>query len=304
MNNREEKTASKEEMQIMNLDDNYTLLYPFLVSSLMERCGERGEKAAREGTRRFGRDRAETLRNRHLKANVKVNMHSLFAVGPDLPPDPRFRRELQELNPQERVSHTLYCPMAAIWKEYGFMDIGRIYCEEFHNACYSTYAYGYTKVNLAKTLTQAEDEYCAFNVVLRPENLPEELKPVCFAQFDQNYKGPTEEMPQAYGKTGFGTLFVKLYYHLATTAEEMLGEEGTKAIREGLEKLAVDAAKRIRSQAKEQGEEVSPSFVDLNYPVNLDPEQEPLWQLYDNRGAKQILKESFYKTFYQELGWE
>lgn len=30
-------------------------------------------------------------------------MHSLFAVGPDLPPDPRFKRELQELNPEERV---------------------------------------------------------------------------------------------------------------------------------------------------------------------------------------------------------
>lgn len=161
---------SKEEIQIMNLDDNYTLLYPFLVKSLIEHFGEQGEKTAREGTRRFGRDRAETLRNKHLNAGVKINMHSLFAVGPDLPPDPRFKRELQELNPEERVSHTLYCPMAEIWKKYGFMEIGRMYCEEFHNACYSSYAYGYTKVNLAKTLTQKEDEYCAFNVVLRPEN--------------------------------------------------------------------------------------------------------------------------------------
>lgn len=89
---------SKEEIQIMNLDDNYTLLYPFLVKSLIEHFGEQGEKTAREGTRRFGRDRAETLRNKHLNAGVKINMHSLFAVGPDLPPDPRFKRELQELN--------------------------------------------------------------------------------------------------------------------------------------------------------------------------------------------------------------
>lgn len=82
------------------------------------------------------------LRARHLDANVKINMHSLFAVGADLPPDPRFKRELQELNPQERVSHTLYCPMAALWKEYGVMEIGRIYCEEFHRACYGHYAFG------------------------------------------------------------------------------------------------------------------------------------------------------------------
>ena len=42
--------------------------------------------------------------------------------------DPRFRRELQEINPQERVSHTLVCPMADIWAEYGQKAIGRIYC--------------------------------------------------------------------------------------------------------------------------------------------------------------------------------
>ena len=42
---------SKEEIQIMNLDDNYTLLYPFLVKSLIEHFGEQGEKTAREGTK-------------------------------------------------------------------------------------------------------------------------------------------------------------------------------------------------------------------------------------------------------------
>ena len=293
---------TREEMQIINLDDNYTLLYPFLVKSLIDRCGEKGERAAREGTRRFGRDRAETLRNKHLKMNVKINMHSLFAVGADLPPDPRFKRQLQELNPQERVSHTLYCPMAAIWKEYGVMDIGRIYCEEFHNACYSTYAYGYTKVNLAKTLTQEEDEYCAFNVVLRPENLPEELKPVCFAQYDPEYEGPLEEIPQAYGKTGFGTLFIKLYYHLTAAAEEMLGEEGLEAIRQGLVQMGMDAARRIKIQAEEQKEKVTKEFVDLNYPLSVEPDKDPLWNLYDGNGAKELLINSFYKIFFRELG--
>lgn len=35
---------SKEEIQIMNLDDNYTLLYPFLVKSLIEHFGEQERK--------------------------------------------------------------------------------------------------------------------------------------------------------------------------------------------------------------------------------------------------------------------
>lgn len=293
---------NEEEIQIMNLADNYTLLYPFLARSIMEACGEKGEKAVREGTRRFGRDRAETLRNKHMKMNVKVNMHSLFAVGPDLPPDPRFRRELQELNSQERVSHTLYCPMAAIWKEYGAADIGRIYCEEFHNACYGTYAYGYTKVNLAKTQTQEGDEYCAFNVVLRPENLPEELKPICFAEYDPEYEGPSEEIPQAYGKSGFGTLFIKLYYHLFTTAEEILGARGVEAVKRGLNEMAHDAARRISQAAKRQGVAVTREFVDLNYPLALDADQEPLWDLYSGKNAKEILVEAFYGIFLEEAG--
>ena len=38
------------EMQIMNLADHYTLLYAFLGKSLLEQCGEKGERALREGT--------------------------------------------------------------------------------------------------------------------------------------------------------------------------------------------------------------------------------------------------------------
>ena len=101
------------EMQIMNLADHYTLLWGFLGRSVLEQCGEKGERALREGTRRFGRDRAEALRARHLDANVKINMHSLFAVGADLPPDPRFKRELQELNPQAVLPDGR--PVEGIW---------------------------------------------------------------------------------------------------------------------------------------------------------------------------------------------
>ena len=110
---------SYEEQCIMDLADNYTLLYSFLGRSLIDAFGVAGEKALREGTRRYGRDRGEASRKMHESLDVKINMQSLFSVGGDLPPDPRFRRELQELNPEERVSHTLVCPMADIWKAYG-----------------------------------------------------------------------------------------------------------------------------------------------------------------------------------------
>ena len=98
---------TREEMEIMNLADSYTLLYSFLAGPLLAQFGVEGERALREGTRKFGRDRAESLRERHLKANVKINMHSLFAVGPDLPPDPRFRRELHSECTGEGISYAV-----------------------------------------------------------------------------------------------------------------------------------------------------------------------------------------------------
>ena len=293
---------SQEELEIINLADSFTLLYSFLGQALLEQFGLEGERALREGTRRFGRDRGETLRKKHLGANVKVNMLSLFTVGPDLPPDPRYKKERISLNPQERVSRTDYCPMADLWKEYGAQDIGRIYCEEFHSACYGHYAYGYTKVNLAKTLTQPEDQWCAFNVFLRPENLPEELKPVCFAEYDPGYSGPDRELPGAYGKSGFATLFLKLYAHIAAAALDQLGEPGMQAVCQGLERMAQDGAQRLRKAAQEQHEPLTLEFFARNYPLEADPDREPMWEEYGTNGRKETMVRHFYGPLFQDLG--
>lgn len=117
----------------------------------MNALGEKGERIVREATRRYGKDRGRTRREKHEALGVKINMHSLFAVCSDLPSDPRFRRDRLKLTDEERNSHTLVCPMAEVWDQYDARRIGRIYCEEFHRACYQEYAFGLTQVNLAQT---------------------------------------------------------------------------------------------------------------------------------------------------------
>ena len=87
-----------QEQCTMDLSDNYTLLYSFLCREVLDEFGLEGERALREGTRRYGRDRGLASRKKHQALGVKVNMQSLFGLGGDLPPDPRFRRELQELD--------------------------------------------------------------------------------------------------------------------------------------------------------------------------------------------------------------
>lgn len=43
-------------------------------------------------------------------------------------------------------------------------------------------------------------------------------------------------------------------------------------------------------------------FVDLNYPLALDPEQEPLWSFYTNEGIRELFVNTFYPVFHGELG--
>ena len=99
----------------MNLGDIYTMMFGYMGQELLREFGLRGEIAVREAARRFGRDRGATLREKHLSIGAKINMKNLFSLYPDLPSDPRFKRELQTLSPQERISHTLFF----LWPRYG-----------------------------------------------------------------------------------------------------------------------------------------------------------------------------------------
>lgn len=285
-----------EEKCIINLSDNYTLLYSFIAKHIIDFFGEKGESSIRSGLRNYGYDRGKTSRTKHLKVNAKINMKNLFTLYHDLPSDPRFRRELQELNAQERVSHTLICPMADIWKKYGHMSIGRIYCEEFHSACYGTYGYGYTQVNLAKTLTQENDEYCSFNVVLRPQVLPEDLRAECFEEYDIKYEEHDFPHIDIKGKEGFNVLSIKIYYYLLKAVKEQLGEEGIKVLTKGLESFANTAALRLKDSAREDGREINESYIYDNIPISMDIDNDPLWDNYDNNNAKYYMKEYFCKV--------
>jgi hypothetical protein len=292
---------SYEEKCVMNLGDCYTLQYSYIVQRLIENFGEKGEKATREGVRRFGIDRAIATRNKHLAVGAKINMLNLFTLYHDLPGDPRFRRELQEINPQERVSHTLVCPMADAWKTHGQMHIGRIYCEEFHPACYSAYAYGYTQVNLAKTLTQERDEYCAFNVVLRPQNLPEDLRSICFEEYDPAWVAPEYPTKEVNGKEGFGVLSIKLYFYLLQTALEQLGEKGGQVVENGLRDFAKVTAHMLKNSATEENCKIDEAFIDDNVPVSMDTTADLIWNQYGEYNARERMQEFFCTVLRQVL---
>ena len=261
---------SEQQLEVIHLQDSYTIMYALLARQIINALGEVGDSIVREATRRYGKDRGRKRRQKHLELNVKINMHSLFAVCSDLPSDPRFRRDRLMLTEEERNSHTLICPMAQVWEEYGAKKIGRIYCEEFHRACYQEYAYGLTQVNLARTLTEDGDEYCDFHVVLRKANVPSDLKPQCFAEFDSSYEKPNISGGAADGKSGFSSLCDRVYYYMLEVLLERCPEQAISIMTDALHIWAQDTAERLRQQAKELNQPIDISFADRHFPLYMN----------------------------------
>ena len=151
------------------------------------------------------------------------------------------------------------------------------------------------------TLTQEKDEYCDFNVVLRAENLPDELKPRCFAEYDPGYVAPDVHPPAACGKSGFECISVKLYYYILEAVLEQLGEPGWKAMAGAMEKMAADGAKRARKTAETYGRPFDEQIVFDTYPLTLDRSKTTLWEGYTAHRAVERFEETFVAAMKKEL---
>lgn len=192
--------------------------------------------------------------------------------------------------------------MADIWKAYGEREIGRIYCEEFHPACYNHYAFDCGHTNLGKTLTQEGDEYCSFNVILRAQNMPEELRARSFAEYDPGYVAPVVVPSKADGKIGFESLSIKLYYYISEAAFEAFGETAGAAVSGALLKMAADGARRAQNTAKKYNLPFGAKMLNDSYPLSLDTASVAgMWEKYSAHGARGLFERCFVPAMKAEL---
>ena len=293
-----------EEIKLENLQDSWVIMYTFIARELFDRGGFQGEIALREAVRRYGRDRGLTNRQRLIDNNIKINLETLFHEGRDRPGEPRFLSKVIRSTREERISDTLICSFADVWKKYNAKHLGRIYCEEFHIECYKAFGFGQTKVNLSRSMTQDGDDRCFFYHTYRPENLTDEQRRLSFEEYDPGYVKPSTPMPKPEGKSGFNMLWIKMYFYLLEAAVEQLGETGRMLVANGLRHGAVEQAKVFLEQARATEREVDQIYLVDHLPLNLDIDAEPLWETYDKHGAKQLLRDCFYKVLFQEVGYE
>ena len=293
-----------EEIKLENLQDSWVIMYTFIARAWFDRGGFQGEIALREAVRRYGRDRGLTNRQRLIDNNIKINLETLFHEGRDRPGEPRFLSKVIRSTREERISDTLICSFADVWKKYNAKHLGRIYCEEFHIECYKAFGFGQTKVNLSRSMTQDGDDRCFFYHTYRPENLTDEQRRLSFEEYDPGYVKPSTPMPKPEGKSGFNMLWIKMYFYLLEAAVEQLGETGRMLVANGLRHGAVEQAKVFLEQARATEREVDQIYLVDHLPLNLDIDGEPLWETYDKHGAKQLLRDCFYKVLFQEVGYE
>lgn len=275
-------------LRVNNYQDTWAKLYLHLARTLCTQFGVEGEALLREGIRCFGIDRGLAQRANHVAAGLKPNLENLFSKG-DLPGDPRFRRNKIKLTEYERLSETLVCPIADMWRNMDGLSLGRIYCEEFHHAKFSAYA-PHSQTNLSQTLTQEGDVLCRFSVYLRPGNMDAEERVTTFTAYDPDYSPAVcTPLPTISVQEGFATLCIKLWQHLVHQTLCAKGEAGQTCGMDAARAFVADMRPFLAQRAERLNEPFDAAFRAANLPfaANPTPHETSLWALYpDTRPQK------------------
>ena len=140
------------------------LLYHYFVTTLIECLGEEEAKQiTREAIQRYGEHVGRAVRA-GVEAQGLPNTVENYRKVPDLP-SVGWESEVVETEhgPRRRV---VYCPLAAVWKELGVEDLGRMYCY-VDQAKYRAYNPGATLIHTCNVLDG--DPYCEFDIQVEDE---------------------------------------------------------------------------------------------------------------------------------------
>jgi hypothetical protein len=141
--------------------DLWSLMYIIFAKEMVSSFGEEGKEALVRAVRSYGKARGERLRKRHIEMGLPINMRSLFEVY-DLPGTSGTKKERKRFTDDELISYTYACPYEKVWRANGAVDLGLVYCENFHHAFWQSYRAD-LDVQIPEILTK-NDPDCLFLV--------------------------------------------------------------------------------------------------------------------------------------------
>ena len=230
-------------------------MYMHLTKVTIERFGHDGEMTIRYGLRAYGKWRGTEMREAHHAMGLEINMKNLIgcwdnastyivkdameADGQFLPYDTRF--------------DVHYCPAAEAWQDAEFYQWGHVYCDEFHQACASTY---HPDGNVVIPLNLMKgDDHCHFQWIMPPNAQPLNLgAPSDLGQqLARDYKAETDHEAAWKSLKRSNRLVGGRFYTHASVILARHGEAGRAVIIEALANWGRERGALMRRQHEEQG---------------------------------------------------
>jgi L-2-amino-thiazoline-4-carboxylic acid hydrolase-like protein len=140
-------------------------LYMHYANIVIADYGKEGEATVRAHLRQFGHWRGTEMREAHHAMGKPIDMQSLtcfwdnastYVIDGDM--------EAGTYTPSDARFDVHFCPASLAWKEAGFHRWGHVYCDEFHQACASTY---HPDGNVVIPINMMKgDDHCAFRWIM------------------------------------------------------------------------------------------------------------------------------------------
>jgi len=140
-------------------------LYMHFTNSVLEMSGQYGEMTVRAHLRQFGHFRGTEMREAHHAMGKPIDMQSLtcfwdnastYIIEDDM--------DAGTYSPYDSAFDVHFCPASIAWKSAGFHRWGHAYCDEFHQACASTY---HPDGNVVIPINMMKgDDHCAFRWIM------------------------------------------------------------------------------------------------------------------------------------------
>lgn len=140
-------------------------LYMHYTNTVLEMAGQPGEMTVRHHLRQFGYFRGTEMREAHHAMGKPIDMQSLtcfwdnastYVIHDDM--------EAGKYTASDSSFDVHFCPASLAWKASGFHRWGHVYCDEFHQACASSY---HPDGNVVIPINMMKgDDYCAFRWIM------------------------------------------------------------------------------------------------------------------------------------------
>lgn len=219
---------------IRNCIDAWALLYSCIAQALDQKFGAEGRSVLRRSIRGYAAERGSRRKDELRAEGLSVDLRNLCTAGCDFPIDHRTEVEWIKTAPQELFANVAHCPMAKLWADTGVSDLGCIYCEEFYHAYFKSALFHKVQVNLTQMMTHERDELCRFSLYLRPANLEETQRAVCFGK--EEVSG--ESVARVPVKDMIRSQWALFYTHCYANIQAAFGEKGLLVLKEALTSFA------------------------------------------------------------------